>query len=58
MNRCASGCVRVTGGYAFSGWYNVINTDDFIHAVRTNNSVNVRDTLTFDGLVLRAEVRF
>lgn len=54
----SSGRFRVTAGYMFSGWFNAINTDDFIHAVQTNNSVSVSDTLTFDGFVLRGEIRF
>jgi hypothetical protein len=54
----ASRRLRVTAGYTFSGWLNLISTDDFIRAVRTNNSVNVSDALTFDGLVARAEIRF
>jgi hypothetical protein len=56
VSRC--GGLRITAGYMFNGWFNVINTDDFIRAVRTSNSVNVRDSLSFDGLVLRAEGRF
>jgi hypothetical protein len=54
----ASNRLRLTCGYMFNGWINMINTDDFIRAVRTNNSVNVSDTLTFDGIVARAEIRF
>lgn len=56
VSRC--GGLRLTSGYTFSGWYNVINTDDFIRAVRTSDSVNVRDHLSFDGFVVRAEARF
>jgi hypothetical protein len=50
--------IRITGGYMFSGWFNLINTDDFIRAVRKLDSVNVRDSLSFDGFVVRAEARF
>jgi len=50
--------IRITGGYMFSGWFNLINTDDFIRAVRRLDSVNVRDSLSFDGFVVRAEARF
>jgi len=35
-----------------------VMTDEFIHAVQTNNFVDLGDTLTFDGLVVRAECRF
>jgi len=51
-------CLRFTAGYMVSGWYNVVMTDEFIHAVQTNNFVDLGDTLTFDGLVVRAECRF
>ncbi len=50
--------IRLTAGYTFSGWFNLINTDDFIRAVRRADSVNVRDNLSFDGFVVRAEARF
>jgi len=53
-----SGCFRLTSGYLISGWYNVIKTDDFIAAVQSNNSRGVGDSLTFDGLVARAEIRW
>jgi hypothetical protein len=56
INTC--GNLRITAGYMFAGWFNLLNTDDFIRAVRTNNSVNVRDSLSFDGLVIRAEIHF
>jgi hypothetical protein len=56
VNAC--GNLRISAGYLFAGWFNVINTDDFIRAVRTNDSVNVRDSLSFDGLVVRAEIHF
>ncbi|MFW6124752.1 MAG: Lpg1974 family pore-forming outer membrane protein [Pirellulales bacterium] len=54
----SGGRVRLSGGYSFSGWYDVIPTDELIEAVRTNDSTSVDDTLTFDGLVARAEVRY
>jgi hypothetical protein len=50
--------LRITGGYMFSGWFNVINTDAFIRAVRKLDSVNVYDSLSFDGFVARLEARF
>ena len=54
----ARGGLRLTTGYMFSGWFNTISTDEFIQAVQTNNSVSVGDTLTFDGLVGRAEFKY
>jgi len=56
VNPCGS--VRLTAGWMESYWFNVITTQDFIRAVRTGDSVSVSDTLGFDGLVLRAELRY
>jgi len=53
-----NGCLRLTAGYMVSAWYNVVMTDEFIHAVQTNNFIDLGDTITFDGLVVRAEYRF
>ena len=53
-----SGCLRLTGGYMVSGWYNAVTTSDFIGAVQKNDFSGMSDTLTFDGLVVRGEVRF
>jgi hypothetical protein len=50
--------LRLTAGYSFSGWYNVVSTGQFIGAVQSNNFTGMHDTLTFDGLVARAEVSF
>lgn len=47
-----------TAGYMFSGWFNTVNSDEFIQAVQTNNSVDVSDSLGFDGLVVRTEYRY
>lgn len=53
-----SGCLRVSGGYMVSGWFNVVKTDDWIKAVQSNNFTGLSDGMSFDGLVARAEVRF
>jgi len=53
-----NGCFRATAGYLVSAWFNTVMTDEFIHAVQTNNFIDLGDTLTFDGLVARAEIRF
>ena len=42
----------------FSGWYNIVRTDQFITAVQTNNFTSMHDMLNFDGFVGRIEVRF
>jgi hypothetical protein len=45
-------------GYLFSAWYNVVANEPFIHSVQHAQAGDIRDTLTFDGLVARAEFRF
>ena len=52
------GRLRTSAGYMFSGWYDVVIMDEFIESVRTNDSVDAGDTLGFDGLVIRGELRF
>ena len=49
--------LRISAGYMFSGWFNVVKTNDFIQAVQSNNFNGMSQTLTFDGFVGRAEVR-
>ncbi len=53
-----SGRLRASAGYMFSGWFNTVITDEFIDSVRLNNSVDAGNSLSFDGLVLRSEIRF
>ena len=45
-------------GYVFSGWYNVAKTEDFISSVQQNDFRGLEETLTFDGLLAQAELRF
>jgi len=56
----ASPCdtVRWTVGYMFSGWYDVVQPGDYIEAVRSNGYRGLGETLAFDGLTTRLEVRF
>jgi hypothetical protein len=54
----ASGRWRLSGGYLVSGWFNTVKTDDWIDAVRTNNFVDLNDSISFDGFVGRVEYRF
>ena len=49
---------RFTTGYIVNCWLNTVTTSDWIDAVQTNDFGGLGDTLTFDGLVARAEVRF
>ncbi|MFO0914955.1 MAG: Lpg1974 family pore-forming outer membrane protein [Pirellulales bacterium] len=53
-----SGKLRINTGYMFSGWYNMVNTADFIGAVQANDLTQMSDLLSFDGWNLRAELRF
>lgn len=51
--------LRATVGYVYSAWTNVLTADEWINSVQANNFTNLGgDTLTFDGLVGRAELRF
>jgi hypothetical protein len=52
------GGLRMTIGYVYSAWTNVVKTEDWIRAVQTNNVKDLGDTMTFDGLVGRIEARF
>lgn len=52
------GGVRLSTGYMFSHWYNVVTTPEFISAVQADRYVDVGDTLSFDGLVVRLEGRW
>ena len=52
------GGIRVSGGYMAQFWYNTITTASLVDAVQADNYVDVGDTLSFDGLVARVELRF
>jgi len=52
------GTLQATVGYVFSAWTNVVKTEDWIHAVQTNDFRDMDDSITFDGLVARVEGRF
>ncbi len=57
---CISPCdrCRLSAGYMVSGWFNTVKTDEWIRAVRANEFGGLGDTITFDGFVARAELRF
>ena len=44
---------RFSAGYMVSQWLNTVSTPEFINAVQANNYVDVRDQVTFAGLVAR-----
>ena len=50
--------LRLTTGYSFSGWFNVVRTDHFIGAVQNNDFTGMSNVLTFDGFVGRVELQF
>ncbi len=50
--------VRLAAGYMMSHWFNVVTTPVLVDAVQADNYVDVGDTISFDGLVGRAELRF
>lgn len=50
--------LRLSAGYRMSAWFNFVKTDDWIWAVQNHNYSNLDGTLTFDGLVGRAEWLF
>jgi hypothetical protein len=50
--------LRLTVGYSFSAWFNLVRTDQFIGAVQANNFSGMSDGLSFDGFVARAELQF
>ena len=60
QNEC--GTVRLSVGYAYSVWYNVTRTNEWINAVQRNNFVDPSDNfngfMSFDGVVTRLEVRW
>jgi hypothetical protein len=53
-----SGCFRVLAGYLVSGWFNSLSTGTFIDGVQTSQLNELDETLTFDGLTVRAELNF
>ena len=54
----ACGRLRVTGGYLVSGWFNTLTTGSYIEGVREGSFTDLSETMTFDGLVTRVELRY
>jgi hypothetical protein len=50
--------IRISGGYMVAAWFNSITTSSWIDSVNNLSFQPGSDTLTFDGLTARAEVRF
>jgi hypothetical protein len=57
-----SGHIRISGGYYVGSWFNTLTMPNLVRGIQNNdfttNSDNFRDTLTFDGLVGRIEIRY
>ena len=56
--RSAADRVRLSVGYRVDAWFNMVTNEDFIYAVQQNNYLGMEDTMSFDGLVGQAEIRF
>jgi hypothetical protein len=54
----AKDTIRVTAGYVFSGWFNVVKANEFINAVQSDNFTGLDNCLSFDGFVGHVELRF
>jgi hypothetical protein len=50
--------IRISGGYMVAAWFNSITTTGWINSVQGGNYQPGSDTITFDGLTARGEVRF
>ncbi len=54
----ACGTWRLTAGYNIQAWFNTVQTDEWIHGVRTNNFIDMSSMQSFDGLMARVEARY
>lgn len=48
---------RLSTGYQVNAWFNALTAGDYIRGVRAGNIDDLRDTVTFDGLVAQVEWR-
>jgi hypothetical protein len=57
-----NGAIRVSGGYYVGAWFNTVTMTSLANSISgtnfTTNSDNFRDNMTFDGFVLRFELRY
>jgi len=56
MDEC--GRFRASFGYLAQFWFNAVTTPEFVQAVQNSDYVDLGDTLAFDGLTGRIEVRW
>jgi hypothetical protein len=50
--------VRISGGYMVAAWFNSVTTPSWIQSVQQSSFHPGSDTITFDGLTARAELKF
>jgi hypothetical protein len=50
--------VRLSLGYLTTWWTNIVSTPEFIDAVQADNYVDLSDSLAFEGVTGRAELRW
>jgi len=55
-NQCDN--IRLTVGYMFARWGNVMQTNQWINSVQHNSYINMNNNMTFDGLIARFEARW
>jgi hypothetical protein len=53
-----NGKLSLSAGYLVNAWFNTVKTQDFIHAIQSNNYLGLSDTMTFDGLQARLAYQF
>jgi hypothetical protein len=53
-----AGVFRTTLGYQVAGWFNALTIGSYIPGVQNRRFDDLNETITFDGLVARIEVRF
>lgn len=56
--RSPCGRCRASVGYLTTAWYDSVSTREYVNAVRSNNYVNVDETITFSGLTAGIEANF
>jgi hypothetical protein len=56
--QCCDRIWRLTAGYYVSSWINTLTTSAFIQGVQANDLDDMHETLTFDGLTVRMEIRY
>eukprot|EP00913_Durusdinium_trenchii_P023285 g21863.t1 len=56
--RSCCGRFRLAAGYYSAVWFNTITTHTYLSRVRSNNYTDMSDSLTFDGMTARVEIRW